>query len=103
MKASLFAFALALAALPLGGCVSAPEAEANAAAQRAERGECKVVSIDTTRQELRMQNQKGTDGRPIDQTEGQLGAGRVVLNNPKGLREPTGRIDTLPARALRDC
>jgi hypothetical protein len=102
MKARIFAIAVAAAALSIGGCetMNGPEAQANAAAQR---GECKVVSIDTTRQELRMQNQKGTDGRPIDQAEGQLGAGRVVLNNPKALREPTGRIDTLPARALRDC
>jgi hypothetical protein len=100
MKAALFAVALALVALPMTGCVSTPEATANADAQR---GECKVVSIDNTRQELRMQNQKGTDGSAMDKTEGELGAGRVVKNNPRALREPTGRVDTLPSRALRDC
>jgi hypothetical protein len=100
MNVRILAVAAILATPSFTGCVTAPEAQANAAAQT---NECKVVSIDNTRQELRMQNQKGTDGTPMDQTEGQVGTNRAARTDPKALRAPTGRVDNLASRALRDC
>jgi hypothetical protein len=94
--------ALAVAGLALAGCetLNGPEAVANADAQRTQ---CKVVQYDTTYQSMRMQNQKGTDGTPMQQTEGKLAIGRLKANEPRVLQNPVAPGDSITSQLQRSC
>jgi hypothetical protein len=93
---------LAVAGVALAGCatLNGPEAVANADAQRTQ---CKVVQYDTTYQSMRMQNQKGTDGTPMQQTEGQLAIGQVKANEPRVLQNPVAPGDSITSQLQRSC
>lgn len=93
---------LAVAGVALAGCatLNGPEAVANADAQRTQ---CKVVQFDTTYQSMRMQNQKGTDGTPMQQTEGKLAIGQVKANEPRVLQNPVAPGDSITSQLQRAC
>ncbi len=93
---------LALLAMAMAGCASlnGPEAYANAQAQKTE---CKVVTLSSASQEIRMQNQKGVDGNAMQQTEGQLDIGHVQLNEPKALQDPVAPGNSLLSQVRRNC
>lgn len=94
--------AMAVAGLTLAGCaaLNGPEAVANAEAQRTQ---CKVVEYDTTYQSMRMQNKKGTDGTPMQQTEGKLAIGRLKANEPPVLQNPVAPGDSITSQLQRSC
>lgn len=93
---------LGVAGLALAGCetLNGPEAMANADAQRTQ---CKVVTLNTTYQSMRMQNQKGTDGTAMQQTEGKLDIGRVKANEPRVLQNPVAPGDSITSQLQRSC
>lgn len=94
--------AVALAGLALAGCetLNGPEAVANADAQHTQ---CKVVEFDTTHQAMRMQNQKGTDGTDMQQTQGKLAIGRVKANEPRVLQDPVAPGNSITSQLQRSC
>jgi hypothetical protein len=101
MKIQTFG-ALGVAAFALAGCatLNSPEAFQNAAAQQQE---CKVVTLSSASQTLRLQNQKGRDGDAMQQTEGALDIGQVNLHPPRGLRSTMPKLETTTSQLQRDC
>ena len=94
--------ALGFAALGLSGCatLNSPEAFQNAAAQQQE---CKVVTLTSASESLRLQNQKGRDGDAMQQTEGALDIGQVNLHPPRGLRSAMPKLETTTSQLQRAC
>ncbi|MGC1818875.1 MAG: hypothetical protein WA900_14610 [Casimicrobiaceae bacterium] len=101
MNAWMFGTA-ALLALGTTGCatLNGPDAYANAADQR---GECKVVTLHTASQELRLQNQKGVGDDAMQQTEGKLDVGHVQLNEPHALSNPVAPGESILSQVRRSC
>ena len=89
-------------ALASAGCatVDGPEAIANAQAQRED---CKVVTVSSTSQELRLANGRAADVNAMQQTEGQLDLGHVKLDEPRAVRNPIAPEQSLVSKALREC
>jgi len=94
--------ALGIAVLVLSGCatLNSPEAFQNAAAQQQE---CKVVTLTSASESLRLQNQKGRDGDAMQQTEGALDIGQVNLHPPRGLRSAMPKLETTTSQLQRAC
>ena len=93
---------LGVVALALSGCatVNSPEAFQNAAAQKQE---CKVVTLYSASETLRLQNQKGRDGSAMEQTAGSLDIGQVNLHPPRGLRTTLPPLERTTSQLQRDC
>jgi len=94
--------ALGTAAFALAGCatLNSQEAFQNAAAQQQE---CKVITLSSASETLRLQNQKGRDGDDMQQTEGALDIGQVNLNPPRGLRSALPKLETTTSQLQRAC
>lgn len=94
--------AAALLTLALAGCatLNGPEAYANAKAQQTQ---CKVVTLSSAAQELRMQNRKGVGDDAMQQTEGKLDIGHVQLNEPRILSNPVAPGESVLSQARRSC
>lgn len=94
--------ALGTAAFALTGCatLNSPEAFQNAAAQQQE---CKVVTLTSASDSLRLQNQKGRDGDDMQKTEGALDMGQVNLHPPRGLRSALPKLETTTSQLQRAC
>ena len=94
--------AVGVIAFALAGCetVNGPQAVANADEQR---GECKVVGITSGTQIMRSENPRDVDRSDIRQAEGSLEAGRLGLNEPKGVRKAGSPNDSNIARLSRNC
>ena len=94
--------ALSASALALSGCatLNSEEAFPNAAAQKQE---CKVVTLYSASETLRLQNQKGRDGSAMERTEGSLDIGHVNLNPPRGLRSTLPPLERTTSQLQRDC
>ncbi|HSQ83002.1 MAG TPA: hypothetical protein VLU54_18030 [Casimicrobiaceae bacterium] len=92
----------ALLLLALGGCatLNGPEAYANAKAQQTQ---CKVVTLSSASQELRLQNEKGTGNDAMQQTEGRLDVGHVQLNEPRILSNPVAPGESILTQVRRNC
>lgn len=94
--------AAALLALALAGCatLNGPEAYANA---RAQRTQCKAVTLTSAAQELRLQNRKGVGDDAMQQTEGKLDVGHAQLNEPRILSNPVAPGESVLSQARRSC
>ena len=86
----------------LSGCatLNSEEAFQNAAAQKQE---CKVVTLYSASETLRLQNLKGRDGSAMEQTEGSLDIGRANLNPPRDLRTTLPKFERTTNQLQRDC
>jgi len=94
--------AFGVVALALAGCetMNGTQAVANADEQR---GECKVVGITSATQIMRSENPRDVDRGDVRQTEGSLEAGRLGLNEPRGIRKAGSPNDSNMARLSRAC
>ena len=94
--------ALAVAAVAVAGCatLNSPEAFQNAAAQQQE---CKLVTLTSASDSLRLQNKKGRDGDDMQKTEGALDIGQVNLHPPTGLRSTMPPLERTTSQLQRAC
>lgn len=96
---------LGIVALAAAGCetMSAPQAVANADAQR---NECNTVRLSSAAKQLRMDSVRGADptaDNSMAETEGQLALGRIKQNEPRALRNPVAPLDSITSKAQREC
>ena len=96
---------LGIAAFAVAGCetMSGPDAVANADAQRTE---CNTVRLSSASKQLRMDSVRGADpaaDNSMAEEEGQLALGRIKLNEPRALADPGPPLETLTAKAQRNC
>ena len=91
-----------LCAIALAGCatLNGPEAQQNAAANEQS---CKVITVSSVSESLRLQNQRNVAGDAIERTEGNLDLGHVRLNEPRQLRSRTVPLEGISNRLQRSC